>query len=202
MRKRVASAVIRQGARVLLARRDERSDYAGAWECSGGKVEDGESDQQALARECSEELGVKVLVGEVVGQVELDPPLTKVPLLVTFYACTLLEGEPRPITAAELRAFSLEEMLQLPLMPANKALLPQVALYLQQGAQQVARAQLQEAERAALDVRQRLEELQERFDAQEAMALRWRRALELVKDGGGPAHDDQLALEWLQERLR
>jgi 8-oxo-dGTP diphosphatase len=67
----VAAAVIAHG-RVLAARRSSPPELAGKWELPGGKVEPGETDAGALARELAEELGVEVTVGERVGgQVDL-----------------------------------------------------------------------------------------------------------------------------------
>lgn len=66
--KVVAAALIRDG-RVLAAQRAEPPELAGFWEFPGGKVEDGETEVAALARECAEELGVVVAVGGFLGEV-------------------------------------------------------------------------------------------------------------------------------------
>src|SRR4051812_50167155 len=64
----VAAAVIRNG-RVLAARRSRPADVAGGWEFPGGKVEAGESEAAALARELGEELGLRAEVGARLGEV-------------------------------------------------------------------------------------------------------------------------------------
>lgn len=56
----VVGAAILDGDRLLAARRLEPPELAGGWELPGGKVDDGESDEAALVRECREELGVEV----------------------------------------------------------------------------------------------------------------------------------------------
>ena len=56
----IVAAVIITDGRVLACERSAPPEVAGRWEFPGGKVEPGESDQQALARECAEELGVRV----------------------------------------------------------------------------------------------------------------------------------------------
>ena len=62
----VGAAIVREG-RVLAARRSSPAALAGGWEFPGGKVEPGETERQALVRECVEELGVRVRLGERVG---------------------------------------------------------------------------------------------------------------------------------------
>ena len=62
----VAAAIVHDG-RVLACERAAPPEVAGRWEFPGGKVEPGETDAQALARECAEELGVRVAVGARVG---------------------------------------------------------------------------------------------------------------------------------------
>ena len=64
----VTAAVIRDGTRVLLARRGPGETLAGMWEFPGGKVEEGETLQICLARELHEELGLKVRVGDVIAE--------------------------------------------------------------------------------------------------------------------------------------
>ena len=61
-RVRVVAALIRRGGAVLVQQRHEREARALLWEFPGGKVEPGETDAQALARECREELAVELAV--------------------------------------------------------------------------------------------------------------------------------------------
>ena len=63
---RVVAAVIAHDRRFLACRRASHKSLAGFWEFPGGKVEAGESDQQALARELAEELGIAVVVGDFI----------------------------------------------------------------------------------------------------------------------------------------
>jgi 8-oxo-dGTP diphosphatase len=59
----VAAAVIRREGKILVARRAPGKKHAGLWEFPGGKLEEGETPEQGLAREIREELGVEVAVG-------------------------------------------------------------------------------------------------------------------------------------------
>ena len=78
----VGAAIIACG-RVLACERADPPEVAGMWEFPGGKVEPGETDVEALIRECDEELGVRVEVGERVGR---DIPLGHGRAVLRVYA--------------------------------------------------------------------------------------------------------------------
>ncbi|MDN5898665.1 MAG: (deoxy)nucleoside triphosphate pyrophosphohydrolase [Brachybacterium sp.] len=69
---RVVGAVIVRGEQILTARRAPGKSTAGLWEFPGGKIEPEESPQQALIRELSEELGIEVEIGWLIGRGEGD----------------------------------------------------------------------------------------------------------------------------------
>ncbi len=81
----VCGALVREG-RVMVARRGPTMRHAGRWELPGGKVEPGEDDAGALARELREELGMNVTVGPPIG--EARTPLAQGTLLLVAYAVT------------------------------------------------------------------------------------------------------------------
>lgn len=87
----VAAVIVAPGRRVLAAQRAEPAALAGGWEFPGGKVEPGESEVAALVRECREELGVEVSVGERVGE---DWPIDG-GYVVRVWLCTLASGTPQ-----------------------------------------------------------------------------------------------------------
>lgn len=66
---RVTAAVIRKNGKILLARRSSGQRMAGKWELAGGKIEEGETPEQGLAREMKEEFGISVRVGRFLGSV-------------------------------------------------------------------------------------------------------------------------------------
>jgi ADP-ribose pyrophosphatase YjhB (NUDIX family) len=86
----VGGIVIDGLGRFLLIRRGREPDK-GRWSIPGGKVEPGETDAQATAREVLEETGLAVEVGGLVGAVERDGPAGVV-YDIRDYACTVAEG--------------------------------------------------------------------------------------------------------------
>lgn len=70
---RVVAAVIREGDKVFATAKGY-GEFKGMWEFPGGKVEDGETPQQALVREIKEELEVDIKVGELIDTIEYDYP--------------------------------------------------------------------------------------------------------------------------------
>ena len=85
------------------------------WEFPGGKVETGESDEQALVRELAEELGVAVVVGERVGP-ELALSETAV---MRVYLASLVDGEPQLVDHDEHRWLTADELYDVPWIPAD-----------------------------------------------------------------------------------
>jgi mutator protein MutT len=67
--KVVTAAIIRRNGSVLLARRSSGEKLAGFWEFPGGKVEDGETPEECLARELDEELGIQARIGRKCAEV-------------------------------------------------------------------------------------------------------------------------------------
>jgi 8-oxo-dGTP diphosphatase len=89
----VVAAAIERDGRYLAARRTKPDWAAGRWEFPGGKVEPGESDEQALTREIREELGVAIDVGErVPGEWPLHDDL-----VLHLYVASLVAGDPQPL---------------------------------------------------------------------------------------------------------
>jgi 8-oxo-dGTP diphosphatase len=95
----VAAAVIFRDGRVLLTRRADGQHLAGLWEFPGGKLEPGESPEETLVRECREECGIEVEVGEILDVTHHRYPEKDVLLL--FYRCTLLGGEVQNLQVAD-----------------------------------------------------------------------------------------------------
>jgi 8-oxo-dGTP diphosphatase len=119
----VAAAILHEG-RVLVARRAPHEKRGGLWEFPGGKVEPGESDEKALAREIREELGVTVAVHERLAETAHAYP--DVSILLVAYRATILAGTPRPHEHAEVRWVGQGELEGLAWAPADEPLLEAV----------------------------------------------------------------------------
>ncbi len=113
----IVGAAILDGGRVLACARAEPPAMAGRWEFPGGKVESGESEPEALVRECEEELGVRVSVGERVGG---DVPLAHGRAILRVYQAELLDGDvPQRLEHAELRWLAGDELDSVDWLPAD-----------------------------------------------------------------------------------
>ena len=87
----VVAAVIERNGKVLVSLRRPKGERASLWEFPGGKVEAGEGERAALARELREELGVRASIGEEYARVEHIYPDLQVEL--ALYRCALHAGE-------------------------------------------------------------------------------------------------------------
>lgn len=118
-----AAVVVREG-KLLLTRRREGDHLGGTWEFPGGKLHDGESPPQGLRRELAEELGVEAEVGDPFRFAWWEYPEKKVLLL--FYRCRIVAGEPRPLECAAVGWFDEGEIGALPMPPADRGILGDV----------------------------------------------------------------------------
>ncbi len=112
----VAGALISNGA-LLVAQRDRPPELAGLWELPGGKVADGETDAEALARELREELGVDVTVGARLGA---DVALTATTTL-RAYRVTRTAGTLRPNDHRALQWVRPAQLDGLAWVPADRS---------------------------------------------------------------------------------
>ncbi|ANY05995.1 NUDIX domain-containing protein [Pseudonocardia sp. HH130630-07] len=93
----VGAAIVRDG-RLLVAQRSYPAELAGRWELPGGGVEPGETEPEALARECVEELDTRIVAGDRIGT---DLPIGR--RVLRIRTATLAPGSPEP-RAREHRA--------------------------------------------------------------------------------------------------
>lgn len=117
----VVAALIWQGERFLACQRPPHKARGLLWEFVGGKVEPGETKEQALIRECREELDVTVRVGEIF--MELTHKYPDLTVHLTLFHAGIAEGTPRLLEHQALRWLTVEEMDQYPFCPADQAIL-------------------------------------------------------------------------------
>ncbi len=120
----VAAGIIVAGERLLVARRHDSGPCAGLWEFPGGKLEPGESPEQALVRELREELGVEVQVSGSYGTISHRYPERRV--VLHFLYAKVVAGTPRPLGCAELRWVSPADLPHLEFPPADEKLVAEL----------------------------------------------------------------------------
>jgi len=112
----VGAAIFRNG-HVLTALRSETMALPNQWEFPGGKLEDGETPQEALYREIHEELGVCVEVLDFIARGEHH--VRDARIVLDVYRCALLTGEPEAREHAELRWMEPAELETLTFAKAD-----------------------------------------------------------------------------------
>ena len=124
MSRVVVGAALVDSGRLLAAERTAPPALAGLWEFPGGKVEPGETESEALVRECAEELGVVVAVGALLGELPVPVGTLRV------YRCTLVAGTPEPREHARLRWLAPSELFTVPWIPVDLDLVRRLAVEL------------------------------------------------------------------------
>ena len=117
----VVAALIWDENRFLACQRPAHKARGLLWEFVGGKVEPGETREQALIRECQEELAVTVVVQDVFMEVDhVYPDLT---VHLTLFNASIAEGIPQKIEHNDLRWITVEEIDQYEFCPADEEIL-------------------------------------------------------------------------------
>lgn len=117
----VVAALIWDGDRFLICQRPAHKARGLLWEFAGGKVEPGETKEQALIRECQEELDITLSVGEVFMEVAHDYPDLNVNL--TLFHAAIREGTPRMLEHNDIRWITRSEIPQYEFCPADVTVL-------------------------------------------------------------------------------
>ena len=130
----VAAAVIFRisdsGAKEVFAVQRGYGEFKGWWEFPGGKIETGETPQQALAREIKEELDAEISVGECIGTVEYDYPAFH--LSMQCFSCTLVPGQKAPSLLEHENAdwLNAETLKTVKWLPADLIILDKISAML------------------------------------------------------------------------
>lgn len=117
----VVAAIIRKDNKILICQRPENKGSPLMWEFPGGKVEPGETDEQALIRECREELAITISLGDMFINVVHEYPDIIVHL--TLYNATISEGEPQLLEHNDYCWITKEEIPLYNFCPADKMIL-------------------------------------------------------------------------------
>lgn len=120
----VVAALIRQGDKFMICQRPAHKARGLLWEFVGGKVEPGETKEQALIRECREELAVTVSVGEIFMDVTHEYPDLTVHL--TLFNAVIAEGEPQKLEHNDIRWITPREIPQYAFCPADVEILEEI----------------------------------------------------------------------------
>lgn len=120
----VVAAVIMKEGKVFATQRGY-GEFKDGWEFPGGKVEAGESPEEALRREIREELEVEVNVGDLIDTIEYDYPAFH--LSMKCYACTIAGGSPHLLEHEAARWLSADQLDSVAWLPADITLIPKIA---------------------------------------------------------------------------
>ncbi len=117
---RVVAAIIRDKGRIFATQRGY-GPYKDGWEFPGGKIEPGETPEEALKREIREELDTEIEVGEPAGHIEYDYP--EFHLSMDCFFCTLLSGSLTLKEHEAARWLSPAELDSVSWLPADRSLI-------------------------------------------------------------------------------
>lgn len=117
----VVAALLCQDDRFLICQRPAHKKRGLLWEFVGGKREAGESKEEALVRECREELGITVKVGEVF--MELTHVYPDITIELTLFWTTIFQGTPQLLEHEDFRWIKVEDIPKFAFCPADEEVL-------------------------------------------------------------------------------
>ena len=118
----VVGAIIKDGDRYLVGQRPANKAQGGMWEFMGGKIEPGETPEQALARECREELAIEIENEQIIDSVIHEYPEKTIRL--TLISCSPKSGSvPKALEHQQIRWVTRAEMDSLEFAPADRELI-------------------------------------------------------------------------------
>ena len=120
----VVAALIWHGNKFMICQRPEHKARGLLWEFVGGKVESGETKEQALIRECKEELNVLLSVSDMFMEVVHEYPDLTVHL--TLFNAIIAEGEPRKLEHNDIKWITPSEIQNYEFCPADEEILARI----------------------------------------------------------------------------
>ena len=121
----VVAALIWKNNKFLICQRPSHKARGLLWEFVGGKVEQGETKEQALVRECGEELNILISVGDVFMDVVHEYPDLTVHL--TLFNATIADGEPQKLEHNDIKWITPSEIPNYDFCPADKEILKRIS---------------------------------------------------------------------------
>ena len=125
---RVVAAVIRavnkENRPIIFATQRGYGEFKGGWEFPGGKIESGETPQQALKREIMEELDTEIAVGELIDTIEYDYP--NFHLSMDCFWCEVIRGELILKEAEDAKWLTREHLADVKWLPADVTLIEKI----------------------------------------------------------------------------
>ena len=120
----VVAALIWKNNKFMICQRPAHKARGLLWEFVGGKVEPGETKEQALIRECQEELAVTLDVGDVFMDITHEYPDLTVHL--TLFNATITEGEPKKLEHNDIQWITPREITNYEFCPADEEILKEI----------------------------------------------------------------------------
>ena len=120
----VVAALIWKNNKFMICQRPAHKARALLWEFVGGKVESGETKEQALIRECREELAITLSVGDVFMDVIHEYP--DITAHLTLFNATIAEGEPQKLEHNDIRWIMPSEIPNYEFCPADEEILAKI----------------------------------------------------------------------------
>ena len=120
----VVAALIWDNGRFMICQRPGHKARGLLWEFVGGKTDPGETMEEALIRECREELGITVSVGDVYMQVIHDYP--DILIRLTLFHCTIVEGIPKLLEHNDLKWILPSQIPEFDFCPADEDILTRI----------------------------------------------------------------------------
>ena len=121
----VVAALVVEDGKFMICQRPANKARGLLWEFVGGKVEPGETREQALVRECREELGCTVAPGSV--YMEVDHVYPDITIHLTLFRSAIVEGRPRKLEHADIRFIAPGDIPLYAFCPADAAILKRIA---------------------------------------------------------------------------
>lgn len=113
----VTAGIIRNNNQILICQRNSEGDLPLFWEFPGGKLEEGETLEECLVRECKEELDIGIRIICKYAETEYQYPNRRIAF--TFFDAEIVDGEMRPKVHSDVRWVQSKELKEYEFCPAD-----------------------------------------------------------------------------------